>query len=97
MQEVGFVNPEPPSAAPIYDIASWLLALLQQLLSTAWWSGFSWGAASVLLALVIGLGGVVASSWPRRQPSIARRTRRVKEVTLPSGIVVGVDPGTPQK
>ena len=95
MQEVGLYNPEPPAASPIYDISSWLLAILQQLLRSAWWGGFSWGAATVLLALVIGLGGF-ASGGTRRPQSPAHRTRGVRQVTLPSGIVVGL-PLTPQK
>ena len=93
MQEVGLHNPEPPSASPFYDI-SWLLALLQQLLSTAWWGGFSWGAATVLLALLIGLGGFVRGGTPRPQSPAHRVTTR--RLTLPSGIVVRV-PLTPQK
>ena len=100
--ELSLFVPEPPSAA-IYltDFAAWLLQFLQQLLHTAWWSGFAWGAASVLLALCgLVLGLAVTSS---RRASPARSTqlfeqsppRRRRSLVLPSGAVLSV-PHSPE-
>ena len=86
--------PEPPSIA-LFDAIADFWHLVQKWIFAAWWSGFAWGAVSVLLALIGLVLGVSASQAepqgdlvPKKQPAVAAALR--VSLVLPSGTTVSV-------
>ena len=86
--------PEPPSIA-LFDAIAHFWHLVQKWIFAAWWSGFAWGAVSVLLALiglVLGVSGFAGRAPGRLSPKEQLAAAAVLRVSLvlPSGTTVSV-------